>query len=348
LAKTSVDLGVFDLCALQDLADEPGWGQPWPGSPGLILLFDFFVPSEPGQFRIVFDLGQKWVGWPCINSGVKLPLVLPFWHCIEQLLGRAGDERPLRLCRIASSREGAPPPDRRRREHGLGGARPDHRRRARARARGSSAPVCRRCEHGLGGARPRPSCAGASMSAGELHPRAPPLPCVGASAWELRPQPPLPRARARWSLLHPGPAAASAGATLGDLAQRRLLLLARPPGIRGVTGHDDEAAHSGTVVGEREGRYRYPLPRLARARAKVGSRKTKSRSVGRERGERRFFASWEPSPGTAKGNQTRESGSGGLGRPDLVHIKHALYDSFVVFWSSMILAKTSIDFMTHL
>jgi hypothetical protein len=30
--------------------------------PGLILLFDFFVPSEPGQFRIVFDLGQKWVG----------------------------------------------------------------------------------------------------------------------------------------------------------------------------------------------------------------------------------------------------------------------------------------------
>jgi hypothetical protein len=59
--------------------------------------------------------------------------------------------------------------------------------RARARARGSSAPVCRRCEHGLGGARPRPSCAGASMSAGELHPRAPPLPCVGASAWELRP-----------------------------------------------------------------------------------------------------------------------------------------------------------------
>jgi hypothetical protein len=24
LAKTSVDLGVFDLCALQDLADEPG------------------------------------------------------------------------------------------------------------------------------------------------------------------------------------------------------------------------------------------------------------------------------------------------------------------------------------
>jgi hypothetical protein len=103
--------------------------------------------------------------------------------------------------------------------------------RARARARGSSAPVCRRCEHGLGGARPRPSCAGASMSAGELHPRAPPLPCVGASAWELRPQPPLPRARARWSLLHPGPAAASAGATLGDLAQRWLLLLARPPGI---------------------------------------------------------------------------------------------------------------------
>jgi hypothetical protein len=30
-------------------------------------------------------------------------------------------------------------------------------------------------------------------------------------------------------------------------------------------------------------------------------------------------------------NQTRESGSGGLGRPDLAHIKHALYDSFVVF-----------------
>jgi hypothetical protein len=45
--------GVFDVCGLQDLADEPGW----PGSPWLILLFDFFV-----QFRIVFDLGQKWVG----------------------------------------------------------------------------------------------------------------------------------------------------------------------------------------------------------------------------------------------------------------------------------------------
>jgi hypothetical protein len=78
------------------------------------------------------------------------------------------------------------------------------------------------------------------------------------------------------------------------------------------------------VVGEREGRYRYPLPRLAQARAKVGSRKTKSRSVGREPGERRFFASWEPGPGTVNENQTRESGSGGLGWPNLAHIKHAL------------------------
>jgi hypothetical protein len=50
------------------------------------------------------------------------------------------------------------------------------------------------------------------------------------------------------------------------------------------------------VVGEREGRYRYPLPRLAQARAKVGSRKTKSRSVGREPGERRFFCFVGASP----------------------------------------------------
>jgi hypothetical protein len=81
----------------------------------------------------------------------------------------------------------------------------------------------------------------------------------------------------------------------------------------------------------REGRYRYPLPRLARARAKVGSRKTKSRSVGREPGERRFFALWEPGPGTVNENQTRESGSGGLGRPNLAHIKHALCLPLIFF-----------------
>jgi hypothetical protein len=45
-----------------------------------------------------------------LYSEVKLPSVLPLRHCIEQLLGRAGDERPFRLRRIAPPLEGAPPP----------------------------------------------------------------------------------------------------------------------------------------------------------------------------------------------------------------------------------------------
>jgi hypothetical protein len=67
-----------------------------------------------------------------------------------------------------------------------------------------------------------------------------------------------------------------------------------PQKLDPIVSMDDSPATSVAVaevpvVGEREGRYRYPLPRLARAWAKVGSRKTKSRSVGREPGERRFF-----------------------------------------------------------
>jgi hypothetical protein len=48
----------------------------------------------------------------------------------------------------------------------------------------------------------------------------------------------------------PAVASASAGVTVGTSPQRRLLLMARPPGLRGVTGQ----ARSGTVaVGERGG-----------------------------------------------------------------------------------------------
>jgi hypothetical protein len=64
-----------------------------------------------------------------------------------------------------------------------------------------------------------------------------------------------------------------------------------PQKLDPIVNMDDSPAASVEVpvVGEREGRYRYPLPRLARARAKVGSRKTKSRSVGREPGEKVFL-----------------------------------------------------------
>jgi hypothetical protein len=39
--------GVFDCLALHGLVGEPGLGQPRPGSPRLLLLFDSFASGEP-------------------------------------------------------------------------------------------------------------------------------------------------------------------------------------------------------------------------------------------------------------------------------------------------------------
>jgi hypothetical protein len=53
--------GVFDFLSLQDQVGEPASGQPQPGCFGQQLLFDEFVPSEPGSIGIVFDLLYTWI-----------------------------------------------------------------------------------------------------------------------------------------------------------------------------------------------------------------------------------------------------------------------------------------------
>ena len=55
-ATQQLTRGVFDICTLASLAGEPGYGQPRPGCRGQRLLFDWYVPSEPGLDVIVFDL----------------------------------------------------------------------------------------------------------------------------------------------------------------------------------------------------------------------------------------------------------------------------------------------------
>jgi hypothetical protein len=54
-------MGVFDFLSLQGQVGEPGCGQPQPGFFGQQLLFDEFVPSEPGSIHIVFDLLYTWI-----------------------------------------------------------------------------------------------------------------------------------------------------------------------------------------------------------------------------------------------------------------------------------------------
>jgi hypothetical protein len=51
--------GVFDSLHRAGLADGPGCGQPEQGSNGATLLFDFYVPREPGWIEIVFDTVHK-------------------------------------------------------------------------------------------------------------------------------------------------------------------------------------------------------------------------------------------------------------------------------------------------
>jgi hypothetical protein len=53
--------GLFDFLSLQGQVGEPASGQPQPGCFGQQLLFDEFVPSEPGSIGIVFDMLYTWI-----------------------------------------------------------------------------------------------------------------------------------------------------------------------------------------------------------------------------------------------------------------------------------------------
>ena len=53
--------GVFDFTLLASLADEPGCGQPEPGSTHSRLMFDLFSPVRHAELVFVFDMVQRWV-----------------------------------------------------------------------------------------------------------------------------------------------------------------------------------------------------------------------------------------------------------------------------------------------
>jgi hypothetical protein len=53
--------GVFDFLSRQGQVGEPASGQPQPCCFGQQLLFDEFVPSEPGSIGVVFDLLYTWI-----------------------------------------------------------------------------------------------------------------------------------------------------------------------------------------------------------------------------------------------------------------------------------------------
>ena len=54
-------MGVFDFMLLASLADEPGCGQPEPGSTHSRLMFDLFSPVRHAELVFVFDMVQRWV-----------------------------------------------------------------------------------------------------------------------------------------------------------------------------------------------------------------------------------------------------------------------------------------------
>jgi len=61
MAPETAIQGVFDFTLLASLADEPGCGQPEPGSTHSRLMFDLFSPVRHAELVFVFDMVQRWV-----------------------------------------------------------------------------------------------------------------------------------------------------------------------------------------------------------------------------------------------------------------------------------------------
>jgi len=59
--KAPPNKGVFDFTLLASLADEPGCGQPEPGSTHSRVMFDLFSPVRHAELVFVFDMVQRWV-----------------------------------------------------------------------------------------------------------------------------------------------------------------------------------------------------------------------------------------------------------------------------------------------